>query len=254
MSESGRLYRIRKGLAVLGRYAVLLFASLAVPSAWAADLRPGDYLEDVFIEALRASRSPYRALKEEGHGPQSINVQRDNGGLRFVGNLNWHEGWTLYTLTKEGNMQRGEENRDYPKPRIKSDTSFQFNDGGSGHFWHTYTWVGDADQAVVGMTLVGRYVDRSGRVVEFGADGVLHGFGPDTGFWLDNDHIENPFDFFYYGRDRSAPLSIAFENRGQALVLCPLLPVSAGSPSIGEPDCKHPRLVLKRLQSPREPF
>jgi hypothetical protein len=230
------------------QYAVIFLASLAVLPALAADLRPGDYMNTDVIEALRDSRSPARGLAEQGHGPQSIRVESGTYGLRFIANWNWHEGNLIYTLNPKGVLERGEENLDYPMPRIESDSSFQFKKSGPEHFWHTYTWVGDADKAVVSMTLVGRYVDRSGHVVEFGSDGVLHGFGPDTRFWLDNDHVFNPFDYFYYGTNRDTPSAMAFENREQRLLICPLLPVANGSPSIGEPDCDHPKLILKRLR------
>ena len=133
-------------------------------------------------------------------------------------------------LEPEGVLAHGQEDRDYPMPRIESDSSFQFKESGPKHFLHTYTWVRDADEAVVRMTLVGRYVDRSGHVVEFGSDGVLHGIGSDTRFSLGNDHVENPFDFFYYGPNRHAPSAIAFENRRQRLLICPLLPVANGKP------------------------
>jgi hypothetical protein len=236
------------------QYAIIFLASLAVLPALAADLRPGDYMNNDVIEALRDSRSPDRGLAEQGHVPQSIKVERGTYGLRFIANLNWHEGYTIYTLSPKGVLERGEEDLDYPMPRIDSDSSFQFKESGPEHFWHTYTWVGDADEAVVSMTLVGRYVDRSGHVVEFGSDGVLHGFGPDIRFWLDNDHGKNPFDFFYYGPDRHAASVVAFENRGQALLICSLLPAANGSPSIGKPDCDHPKLVLELLRSPRQPF
>lgn len=236
------------------RYAAIFLASFAALPALAADLRPGDYMNNDVIEALRDSRSPARGLAPQGHGPQTIKVERGTYGLRFIANLNWHEGYTIYTLNPKGVLERGEEGRDYPMPRIESDSSFQFRESGPEQFWHTYTWVGDADEAVVSMTLVGRYVDRSGHVVEFGSDGVLHGFGPDTRFWLDNDHVFDPFDYFYYGTNRHAPSAMAFENRGQRLLICPLLPVANGSPSIGEPDCDHPKLVLRRLRSPRKPF
>ncbi len=236
------------------QYALIVLASLAGLPALAAELRPGDYLNNDVIEALRDSRSPERGLASQGHGPQVIRVERGLYGVRFIANQNWHEGWTIYTLNPKGVLERGEENRDYPMPRIESDRSFQFKESGPEHFWHGYTWVGDADAAVVNMTLAGRYVDRSGHVVEFGADGVLHGFGPDTKFWLDNDHVQNPFDYFFYGPDRDAPSALAFEQRGQTLRLCPLLRTADGSPSIGTPDCDHPKLVLVRLRSPRKPF
>lgn len=110
--------------------------------ALAGPLRPGDYMNIDVLAALRASRSPKYDLKEAGHGPQVIKVERGSYGLRFIANLNWHEGWTIYTLSPRGALQRGETDCDYSVPRLESDISFQFKGCEPDTFWRTYIWVG----------------------------------------------------------------------------------------------------------------
>jgi hypothetical protein len=225
----------------------LLIASITRPSAGAV-LAPGDYLEDDFVETLLATRSPLAALSEVGHGPQSIRIVPDGDSLKFVANENWHEGYVIFILHADGSMTRGEEGIDYPKPQIESPLHFRFIRPGPISFWHGYTRVGDADAAVARLTLVGKYFDLKQNPYEFGADGVLRGMGPDTLYSLDNDHVSgNPFDFIYLGVNKKTAL--AFKWQGLRLFLYSLLPSPPGDPSIGEPDFKHPLLILDRVRA-----
>jgi hypothetical protein len=226
----------------------LIVLAGTIHCAHAASLRAGDYLEDDFIAALSATKSPYRALRDMVLGlPQAIKVGPQGNAIRFVANLNWHEGWTMFILTGDGKQLPGEAAGDVPLLKIESNGHFGLKTPGREP-WHFYTWVGDADSAVARLVLVGRYEDRTGHVVEFGADGDVRGLGADARFWLDNDHVVgNHFDYFYFGNDTAHPDSFAFTQTGRILRMYPLIkPTDPDDPSIGFPDMAHPSYTLTR--------
>jgi hypothetical protein len=222
---------------------VMLLSLIGICQAAAPQPRPGDYLEDGFLAVLRATRSPLAAVTLPGHRPQVIRVRPAGDGLQFVANDNWHEGYTLFTRYPGGRLERGEEARDYPPPLWDSDRHFRFRDPRTDSAWRGYSYVGDADAMVARVALGGRYVESGHHLVVFGADGVVHGLGPDARFALDNDHVVgNKFDYFYLGNDRRR--AIAFRHRGKRLILYAIHPAAPDSPDFGEPDFAHALRVL----------
>jgi hypothetical protein len=210
-------------------------------------LLPGDYLEDRFMDTLRATRSPLAALSERGAGPQCIQLVQTDNAWRFVANENWHEGFTLFTITASGRMVPGDERVVYDPPKIDTPRHFYLRRAGSKNAGLGYSHVGDADAAVARIALAGTYVDRDGRLVEFGTDGVLHGMGPDTRFSLNNDHVVgDKFDYFIIEEGKKL---VAFRHEGNRLLLYHVMPAGPDSPDTGEPDFKHLLLSLQQVNT-----
>jgi hypothetical protein len=258
--------------------AVLVcFALIAVSAhAYAASLKIGDYLGDDFAKLLASTRSPYRAITSAmAFGPQSIHVApesefgqslsrhphgsqqtmlvlHDDDPLRFMANANWHEGYVLFRLHQDGRQDRGEQDTDYPRPRIDSPTHFWFREPGPNTPWRGYSYVGDADRAVARIALAGRYADAHVHIVQFGTDGILRGLGPDIPFFLNNDHVVgNHFDWFYMGKETDESNARAFRRRGSHLILYKIIAEDTGNPNdIGRPDFDHPLMELEQIKRP----
>jgi len=258
--------------------AVLVwFALIAVSAhAYAASLKIGDYLGDDFAKLLASTRSPYTAINSAmAFGPQSIHVihesefrqslnhnphgsqqtiraPHEDDPLRFIANANWHEGYVLFRLHSDGRQDRGEQDIDYPRPRIDSPTHFWFREPGPNTAWRGYSYVGDVDSAVARIVLAGRYTDTQGHIVQFGTDGILRGLGPDIPFFLNNDHVVgNHFDWFYMGKKTAQSNALAFQRRGSHLSLYKIILEDTGNPNdIGRPDFDHPLLDLEQVKQP----
>jgi len=256
---------------------LVCFAFIAASAhAYAASLKIGDYLGDDFAKLLASTRSPYMAINRAmAFGPQSIHVvnesafgqslnhhprgsqqtiraPHDDDPLRFIANANWHEGYVLFRLHSDGRQDRGEQDIDYPRPRIDSPTHFWFREPGPNTPWRGYSYVGDVDRAVARIALGGRYVDAHKHSVEFSADGVLRGLGPDIPFFLNNDHVVgNHFDWFYMGKETDESNALAFRRHGTNLILYKIIVEDTGNPNdIGRPDFDHPLMELEQVKQP----
>ena len=232
----------------MNRISFISFFLLCISTlASAASIKEGDFFEDQFLRTLIETQSPYIAVSNNsfiGAAPQLLTISKVENGLRFSAGANWHEGWVMFTLLKDGDMKNGEEAIAYKKPIIDSAQHLRVQT--SDQVWHGYTYVGKDEVMFAKVALIGKYADQNKHVIEFGSDGMVRGLGENATYNFNNDHVlGDHYDYFYLNGDMKK--MIAFKRKGRKLTLYKVSPTPDGDCcSNGIPDFDHPLFILDR--------
>jgi hypothetical protein len=154
--------------------AGLIFAALAPSFATAAELpRLGDYLDTAYIHALQKTHSPLAAAREDtvAHMPQMVSVQAQGSARRFAASYEWHRGTILFVLQRNGTIHREMSWGPDPATALRVLGPEDFCLAPPGAAPHCYHYIKRVNDAVAGIVLAGRYMDRQGAAYTFSADG-----------------------------------------------------------------------------------
>jgi hypothetical protein len=179
-------------------------------------LSEGEYLSNVYIDALKSTRSAYKA----GKTGQINNVilHRKGTTVSLEPIVNFHEGGTEFAIRRDGSVSSVEAATEYirnPTVHVLDDHTFMF---GFGEFQPaTYVFVNDAIDYVSRAVLVGKYKDKQGRAYEFRGDGWA--VFPDRKFKFEIgvDHVLNDYDYFMEDKKKTW----AFKRSGGRLQIFP---------------------------------
>ena len=161
------------------------------------NLRTGEYLREDYIHALCDTLSPLRATRTDDN-PQLIIVGRDKAGTSFMPNHNFHEGDSMFRLSRNRMFKpddQGASNSMNFRLRVRGAESFSLL---KGNMELAFRFVGDAGRWVTEAVLTGRYKDAQGKPYIFGPGGEASFPGNRRfKYALGMDHVLNPFDYIY---------------------------------------------------------
>ncbi len=160
-----------------------------------ATLVSGEYLRSDYLATLRKTLSPMQS--DVVNTPQLIKVDRIETGISLSVIFNFHEGAAVFAIAKDGSVEnQGSPGEDTSNVKVTVIDEHHFRFGYASYPPATYTFVGDTEQYVAAVVLVGRYADDRGRNYIFGKDGWA--IFPDRKFryYIGIDHVLTGFDYF----------------------------------------------------------
>lgn len=212
--------------------------SFSKPSA--GDLRLGEYLREDYIEALCSTLSPLKATRPDEF-PQLIALTRDQTGLSFMPNHNFHEGDEPYYITGSGLVKQnsGALSQDLGQLTIHHPEAFSLRKG-AGSF--RFRFVENAERWVSNAVLAGSYRDASGAeyVLDRSGKAIFPGQKPFS-YTLALDHVLTDHDYVY---------SSDLKESWAAFITAQQLVLHDESGDVGEIVSPTPRWILTRVSAP----